>query len=216
MAIKFPDLPFGPSDLAPYISNETLKLHHGKHHRHYVSALNVLIAGSEYDKMKLEDIMLKSFDKDEDVFHLAAQAWNHDFFCNSLSPRGLGKPMTKSLNLINKNFGTFSGFKDQFVDTGAKLFGSGWIWLIKNIDETLSIVGTENAGNPLTQGMIPLLVCDVWEHAYYLDYHHEREKFLNQFWKIVNWSFVEENIRGTEMNISHPPERGRDSFKMLI
>jgi len=193
MAIEFPPLPFALDALTPYISKRTLEFHYGKHHKHYVDTLNKLIAGTEDDDRELEEIMEASCEKKPAVFNNAAQAWNHAFYWNCLTDaaEARGRPTPKFENSLEKRFGSFTEFREEFVEAGKKLFGSGWVWLVKDKRGALKIRALPNAENPTLDGEVPLLVCDVWEHAYYLDYQNERPKYLQGFWSIVNWDFVE-------------------------
>jgi Fe-Mn family superoxide dismutase len=189
-------LPYAKSALAPYISENTLSFHYGKHHQGYVDALNKLVAENGL-KGTLEDIITKS-SKDpalKAVFNNAAQDWNHTFYWSSMKPGGGGTPNGAILDLILKNFGTYDDFKNQFVDAGTKLFGSGWVWLVKDKDGSLKIVGTSNADTPLIHGQKPILVCDIWEHAYYLDYQNRRKDYVGVFLDhLVNWDFANQNL----------------------
>lgn len=191
MAFQLPSLPYPKDALKPYMSEETIEYHYGKHHQTYLNNLNNLIAGTEYEKMNLEEIILKSQGA---IFNNAAQTWNHTFFWNCLSPNGGGLPTGLLLEKIIQNFGSFEEFKNQFTNAAVTLFGSGWTWLVQNPDGNLEIVQTSNAGNPLTSGKKPLLTIDVWEHAYYIDYRNARAKFVEAFWEIVNWDFVSKNL----------------------
>ncbi|MGB9851988.1 MAG: superoxide dismutase [Candidatus Kapaibacteriota bacterium] len=191
MAFLLPALPFPKDSLKPFISEETIEYHYGKHHQTYVNNLNNLIAGTEYENMTLEEIILKS---KGGIFNNAAQTWNHSFFWNCLSPNGGGIPEGKLLAEIEKNFGSFDAFRNEFSNAAITLFGSGWAWLVKNPDGKLEIIQTSNAGNPMTEGKIPLMTLDVWEHAYYIDYRNARGKFVEAFWNIVNWDFVQKNL----------------------
>jgi Fe-Mn family superoxide dismutase len=192
MEHRLPDLPFDKSTLAPNISAETLEYHYGKHHKTYVDNLNKLIPGTEFEKLSLEDIIKKATGG---IFNNAAQIWNHTFYWNSLSPNGGGEPSGELAAAINKNFGSFTQFKDKFTTAATTLFGSGWAWLVKNPDGSLAIETASNAGNPLKDGKKPLLTCDVWEHAYYIDYRNARAKYVEAFWKIVNWKFAAQNFK---------------------
>ncbi|MEJ5286235.1 MAG: Superoxide dismutase [Fe] [Candidatus Kapaibacterium sp.] len=191
MAFQLPELPFPKDALKPFMSEETIEYHYGKHHQAYVNNLNNLIAGTEFESMPLEEIILKS---SGGVFNNAAQTWNHTFFWNCLSPNGGGKPTGKLLEEIERIFGSFEEFKKQFSNAAVTLFGSGWAWLVKNPNGNLEIVQTSNAGNPMTDGKTPLMTIDVWEHAYYIDYRNARPKFVDAFWEIVNWDFVQKNL----------------------
>lgn len=191
MAFQLPSLPYPKDALKPYMSEETIEYHYGKHHQTYLNNLNNLIVGTEYEKMNLEEIILKSQGA---IFNNAAQTWNHTFFWNCLSPNGGGLPTGLLLEKIIQNFGSFEEFKNQFTNAAVTLFGSGWTWLVQNPDGKLEIVQTSNAGNPMTSGKKPLLTIDVWEHAYYIDYRNARAKFVEAFWEIVNWDFVSKNL----------------------
>ena len=191
MEHKLPDLPFTKDSLAPAISPETLEYHYGKHHKTYVDNLNRLIPGTEFENLSLEDVIKKA---SGGVFNNAAQIWNHTFYWNCLSPKGGGEPQGDLTKTITKTFGSFEQFKEKFTNAAVTLFGSGWAWLVKNADGSLSIEATSNAGNPLKDGKKPLLTCDIWEHAYYIDYRNARAKYVEAFWKLVNWKFVEGNF----------------------
>ena len=193
MAHVLPDLPFSKDALEPHISAETLDYHHDKHHAAYVTNLNNLIPGTEFEDASLEDIVLKS---SGGIFNNAAQVWNHTFFWNCLSPNGGGAPEGDLAAAIDRDFGSFDEFKDAFSKNAVGTFGSGWGWLVKDADGKLSLASTSNAGNPMTDGLVPLLTCDVWEHAYYIDYRNARPKFVEAFWNLVNWDFVAENLAG--------------------
>jgi Fe-Mn family superoxide dismutase len=191
MAHQLPELPYEQNALEPHISAETLEYHYGKHHATYVTNLNNLIPGTEFENMSLEDIISKS---SGGIFNNAAQVWNHTFYWNCLSPNGGGEPAGELGDAINKAFGSFADFKDKFTTSAVTNFGSGWTWLVKNSAGDLEIVNTSNAGNPMTNGMTPLMTCDVWEHAYYIDYRNARPKYLETFWNLVNWDFVSGNL----------------------
>lgn len=188
MIHQLPPLPYAMDALAPHLSKETLEYHYGKHHQAYVTNLNKLIPGTAYEHMSLEDIIRSA---SGGIFNNAAQIWNHTFYWHCLSPQGGGEPTGAIAEAINKAFGSFSQFKEQFSTTAATTFGSGWAWLVKNSDDTLAITSTSNAATPLTEGNTPLLTCDVWEHAYYVDYRNARPSYIEHFWHLVNWSFVE-------------------------
>ena len=173
------------------ISRETLEYHYGKHHQAYVANLNKLIIDTEFLNMSLEEIIMKASDG---IFNNAAQVFNHSFYWNCLAPNAGGEPKGKLADEINQTFGSFVAFKEKFSQTAATTFGSGWAWLVKNKQGTLEIVSTSNAGNPLTDGQKPLLTCDVWEHAYYIDYRNARPKYIEKFWDLVNWDFVSSNL----------------------
>ena len=193
MAFTLPDLPYAKDALQPHISEETLEYHHGKHHQAYVTNLNNLIEGSEYADMDLEDIIRKV--GPGPIFNNAAQVWNHTFYWNCMSPNGGGAPSGALADAINAKWGSFEDFKKQYSADCVGNFGSGWTWLVKKANGELDIVKTSNAGTPLTEdGMTPLMTCDVWEHAYYIDYRNARPEYVNHFWELVNWDFVAENF----------------------
>jgi superoxide dismutase, Fe-Mn family len=192
MEHQLPELPYAKDALAPSISAETLEYHYGKHHKTYVDNLNKLIPGTEFEKMSLEDIIRKA---SGGIFNNAAQVWNHTFYWNCLAPNGGGEPKGELANAINKSFGSFAGFKEKFSAAATTLFGSGWAWLVKNPDGSIAIETASNAGNPLKDGKKPLLTCDVWEHAYYIDYRNVRAKYVEAYWKLVNWDFAAKNYK---------------------
>lgn len=191
MAFTLPPLPYAMDALAPTISKETLEYHYGKHHQAYVTNLNNLIAGTEFESASLEDIIKKS---SGGVFNNAAQVWNHTFYWNSMSPNGGGEPTGALLDAINAKWGGVAAFKEAFNKSAAGNFGSGWTWLVKKPDGSLDIVNTSNAATPLTTDDVPLFTCDVWEHAYYIDYRNARPKYLESFWNLVNWDFAASNL----------------------
>jgi Fe-Mn family superoxide dismutase len=192
MTHKLPELKFAMDALQPHISKETLEFHYGKHHNAYVTNLNNLIPGTEFEDMSLEDIIKRA--QEGGVFNNAAQVWNHSFYWNCLSPNGGGEPSGKLLDAINKAFGSFDEFKEKFTKSAITNFGSGWTWLVQNSDGSLELLNTSNAGTALTSGKTPLLTCDVWEHAYYVDYRNARPQYVDAFWNLVNWDFVEGNL----------------------
>jgi len=191
MTHELPPLPYAIDALAPHISAETLEFHHGKHHKTYVDNLNKLIPGTEFENLSLEDIVRKS---SGGIFNNAAQIWNHTFYWNCLAPKAGGAPSGALAAAIDKAFGSFDTFKEKFGQTAITTFGSGWGWLVKNATGGLELVSTSNAGCPLTAGQKPLLTCDVWEHAYYIDYRNLRAKYVESFWNLVNWDFVARNF----------------------
>ncbi|MBC7163137.1 MAG: superoxide dismutase [Immundisolibacter sp.] len=191
MTHELPPLPYAIDALAPHISAETLEFHHGKHHKTYVDNLNKLIPGTEFENLSLEDIVRKS---SGGIFNNAAQIWNHTFYWNCLAPKAGGKPTGALAAAIDTAFGSFDAFKEKFSQTAVTTFGSGWAWLVKNAAGGLELVSTSNAGCPLTAGQTPLLTCDVWEHAYYIDYRNARAKYVESFWNLVNWDFVARNF----------------------
>jgi len=197
MAIELPPLPYDRTALEPHISGETLDYHYGKHHKAYVDNLNKLIEGTEFADMPLEDIIRKS---QGGMFNNAAQVWNHTFYWNCMKPAsganaGGGEPGGKLMEAITKAFGDFASFKEQFSDNAVKTFGSGWGWLVQRPDGSVALVSTSNAATPLTGEDTALLTCDVWEHAYYIDYRNARPKYVESFWNLVNWDFVASNMK---------------------
>ncbi len=187
MAIELPALPYARDALAPHISAETIDYHYGKHHQAYVTNLNNLIKGTEFENLDLLAIIKKS---QGGMFNNAAQIWNHTFYWNSLSPKGGGEPSGKLADAIKKTFGSFAQFKDDFSKTAVGTFGSGWAWLVQRADGGLGLVSTSNAATPITGSDRPLLTCDVWEHAYYIDYRNARPKYVEAFWNLANWEFA--------------------------
>lgn len=190
MTFELPQLPYDMNALEPYISKETLEYHYGKHHQAYVNKLNDLVPGTEFEGRSLEGIIKSA---DGGIFNNAAQIWNHTFYWKCLSPHGGGEPTGALADAIKTHFGSFDQFKEHFSKTAATTFGSGWAWLVKDAD-TLKIVSTGNAGNPMTEGLKPLMTCDVWEHAYYIDYRNARPKYIEAFWHLINWDFVAEQL----------------------
>ncbi len=186
-----PELPYEKNALEPHISEETLEYHYGKHHASYVEKLNNLIKGTEFETMSLSAIIEQA---SGGLFNNAAQVWNHSFYWNCLSPNGGGEPEGELAADINKTFGSFNEFKEQFNTAATGNFGSGWTWLVKSTEGKLEIINTSNAENPMTRDKKPLLTCDVWEHAYYIDYRNSRPSYLDAFWNLVNWEFVSNNI----------------------
>lgn len=191
MAHTLPPLPYAMDALAPYISKETLEYHYGKHHQTYVTNLNNMIPGTEFENLSLEEIVKKS---SGGVFNNAAQVWNHTFYWNGMKPQGGGAPAGKLGDAINAKWGSFDAFKEAFTKSAVGNFGSGWTWLVKKPDGSLDIVNTSNAATPLTTADVPLLTCDVWEHAYYIDTRNARPKYLENFWALVNWDFAAKNL----------------------
>ena len=190
MAHELPALPHEVNALEPVISRETLEYHYGKHHRTYVTNLNNMIPGTDFEGMSLEDIIMKA---SGGVFNNAAQVWNHTFYWNCLGPNGGGEPGGALAEAIDRTFGSLGDFKEAFNKAAATNFGSGWTWLVKNDDGSIEIVSTSNADTPMTGGKTALLTVDVWEHAYYIDYRNARPKYLEEIWKLINWDFVMSN-----------------------
>ncbi len=190
MAHTLPELPYSMDALEPHISKETLEYHYGKHHKAYVDTLNSLIPGTEFENASLEEIIKKSSGK---MFNQAAQTWNHTFYWNCLSPQGGGEPTGPIADAIQRGFGSFEDFKKTFNEKTIAIFGSGWCWLVKEGDK-IDIWQGKDAGNPITENKIPLLTCDIWEHAYYIDYRNARPKYMDAFWHVVNWDYVNRNL----------------------
>ena len=191
MEHQLPALPYAMDALSPHISKETLEFHYGKHHQTYVTNLNNLIKGTEFENASLEEIVKKS---SAGVFNNAAQIWNHTFYWNSLSPSGGGAPSGALAAAINAKWGSFDAFKEAFTKSAVGNFGSSWTWLVKKADGSLDIVNTSNATTPLTTADKPLLTCDLWEHAYYIDYRNRRPDYMGAFWNLVNWEFAAKNL----------------------
>jgi Fe-Mn family superoxide dismutase len=192
MAFELPALPYAQDALEPHISAETLEFHYGKHHKTYVDKLNGLVEGTDLASKSLEEVVTSS---EGGVFNNAAQIWNHTFYWNCLSPNGGGDASGPVAAAIDKAFGSFAAFKEEFTNSAINNFGSGWTWLVKRADGSVAIVNTSNAATPLTdKGVVPLLTVDVWEHAYYIDYRNARPKYMEAFWALVNWEFVNANF----------------------
>lgn len=189
MEHKLMELPYGKDALEPVISAETIEYHHGKHHQKYVDTLNTLIKDTEFENKSLIEIIKTS---NGPTFNNAAQVFNHNFYWLGLSPKET-KPSLELQEMIEKDFGTLEGLKDEFVANAAKNFGSGWTWLVLK-DGKLEIMNTSNADNPIAHGVVPLLTCDVWEHAYYVDYRNARPEYLEKWWGLINWYFVSSNL----------------------
>ena len=191
MAFELPKLPYALDALAPKISKETLEYHYGKHHAAYVNKLNELTKDGKFESMSLEEVIMKSSGA---IFNNAAQVWNHTFYWNCLTPKSSLKPKGALLEAIEIDFGSFDTFKEHFTKVSLGHFGSGWGWLVKAENDKLELISTANAGNPMTEGKKPLLTCDVWEHAYYIDTRNNRGEYLKNFWELVNWDFVAKNL----------------------
>lgn len=192
MTFELPPLPYEKDALAPRISAETLDYHYGKHHQAYVNNLNKLVPGTKFEGKSLEEIILEA---DGGIFNNASQVWNHTFYWNSLSPQGGGEPADELAAAMNDAFGSYAEFQEKFTTTAMTTFGSGWAWLVKDKHGKLDIVSTSNAGNPMCDGHTPLLTCDVWEHAYYIDTRNDRGAYLKNFWELVNWDFASANYK---------------------
>ncbi len=191
MAFELLPLPFASDALEPYISRNTLDFHYGKHHQAYVTNLNKLVPGTPFENATLEEIILKATGG---IFNNGAQVWNHTFYWHCLKPQGGGTPPAVLEQLLARDFGSVDTFREQFTQASVTLFGSGWAWLVKDFGGKLSITQESNAGNPLRQGLTPLLTCDVWEHAYYLDKQNRRPDYVADFWKLVDWDAVAKRL----------------------
>ncbi|MDR0954397.1 MAG: superoxide dismutase [Rikenellaceae bacterium] len=192
MKHEMPQLPYAQQALEPYMSRETLEYHYGKHLQAYVDNLNKFIADTPFADASLDEIVKKA---EGAIFNNGAQAWNHTFFFLTLSPAAQKQPSGKLAEAIDRDFGSFEQFKEQFSAAAAGLFGSGWAWLVADESGKLSIVQESNAGNPLRRGLTPLVTCDVWEHAYYIDYRNRRPEFIKNFWEITDWNIIEERYK---------------------
>ncbi len=193
MAFELPNLPYALDALAPHISKETLEFHHGRHHATYVTNLNNLTKGGKFESMSLEEIIKEA--GQGPIFNNAAQHFNHSFYWNSLRPKAGGEPRGRIGEAIKKASGDFETFKKKFTETAVGHFGSGWAWLVQNADGSLAIEGGHDADNPIVHNKRPILTCDVWEHAYYIDYRNARARYVEAFWNIVNWDFAESNLK---------------------
>jgi len=191
MEHTLPPLPYELDALEPHISKETLEYHYGKHHKAYVTNLNTLIKGTEFESVPLEKIIKES---SGGIFNNASQVWNHTFYWNSMRPQGEETPGGALSKAIDDKWGSFDEFKQQFTKSCISNFGSGWTWLVKRPDGSLHIINTSNADSPLTSSTTPLLTCDVWEHAYYIDHRNLRPKYVEAFWKLANWEFAAKNF----------------------
>jgi Fe-Mn family superoxide dismutase len=192
MPFELPKLPYPMEALAPHISRETLEYHHGKHHANYVKKLNELVKGTKFEHSTVEEIMKNAGPGAS--FNNAAQHFNHSFYWTSLNPDGGGDPGGELGNAIKKAFGNFANLRKKFNETAVTHFGSGWAWLIRTADGSVEIEATHDADSPIIRGEIPLLTCDVWEHAYYIDYRNGRDQYVEAFWNIVNWDFASSNF----------------------
>ena len=184
---QLPELPYALDALEPHISKETLSYHHGKHHAGYINKLNTAVENTQFAGKSLEEIISEA---QGSIFNNAAQAWNHAFYWRCLTPQANSQPDNEIIDRIIADFGSMDSFKERFTDAATSLFGSGWTWLVLNGDNKLEIINTENAETPIRSGKIPLLTCDVWEHAYYIDYRNARADYLKAFWNVVDWEFV--------------------------
>lgn len=193
MAFSLPKLPYATNALEPYISEKTFEYHYGKHHQAYVTNVNNLIPGTDFENATLEEIIKKA---DGGIFNNGAQVWNHTFYFMQFNPDGCSEPKDDLKAAIEAKFGSLEAFKEAFSKAAATLFGSGWAWLVINANGELEIVQTSNAGNPLREGKKPLMTCDVWEHAYYIDKKNARPKYIEDFWKILDWKVISERFSG--------------------
>jgi superoxide dismutase, Fe-Mn family len=187
MSFELPKLPYALNALEPHISQKTLEFHYGKHHQAYVNNLNNLVPGTKFENASLETIIREA---EGGVFNNGAQVWNHTFYFTSFSPGGGREPIGTLGSAITKAFGSYSAFKENFTKAATTLFGSGWAWLVKKEDGSLEIIQEPNAGNPLRKGLTPILTCDVWEHAYYLDYQNRRPDHIDAYWKLIDWEII--------------------------
>ncbi len=192
MTFELPPLPYARDALAPILSEETLDYHYGKHHQAYVTNLNNLVPNTEFEGKSLEEIIKKA--PPGGIFNNAAQVWNHTFYWHCMTPHSKKEPHGALADAITKHFGSLAQFKEAFNKAAVGTFGSGWAWLVKNKDGSLAIQSTSNAGTPMTEGKKALFTCDVWEHAYYIDYRNARPKYVESFWDIVNWEFIAKNF----------------------
>ena len=191
MAFELPQLPYAQNALEPYISEKTFEFHYGKHHQAYVNNVNNLIQGTEFENASLEDIIKNA---EGGIFNNGAQVWNHTFYFMQFSPDGCDEPRDDLKGAIETKFGSIETFKEAFSKAAATLFGSGWAWLVADENGELEIVQTSNAGNPMKDGKKPLMTCDVWEHAYYIDKKNARPKYIEDFWKVLDWKVVSERF----------------------
>ena len=191
MAFELPRLPYAKNALEPYISEKTLEYHYGKHHQAYVNNLNNLVVGTEFEDASLEEIVAKS---EGGIFNNGAQVWNHTFYFMQFNPDGCKEPKDALKEAIDAKFGSFDAFKEAFSKAAATLFGSGWAWLVVDNNGELEIVQTSNAANPMCDGKKPLMTCDVWEHAYYIDKKNARPAYIEDFWKILDWKVIAERF----------------------
>jgi Fe-Mn family superoxide dismutase len=191
MKHALPELRFGPRDLEPHISEKTIEFHYGKHHQAYVNNLNKLIEGTSFEQAGLEDIIREA---EGGIFNNGAQVWNHSFYFSCLSPKGGGEPKGALKQALERDFNSYSEFQQKFTTAAITLFGSGWVWLAKEPEGKLRILQQSNAGNPIRDGLVPILTCDVWEHAYYLDYQNRRPDYISSFWELVDWDIVAETL----------------------
>lgn len=198
MAHELPALPYAKDALAPFMSAETLDFHHGKHHNTYVTKLNAAIAGTPFESLTLDELVVRAHqENNRAVFNNGAQHWNHSFFWNCLAPNGAGgggAPTGALASAIDATFGNFDALKAAFTNEAVNHFASGWAWLVRDAGGALRVISTHDADTPITSGLRPLLTCDVWEHAYYIDHRNSRPNFLDAFWKLVNWDFVAKNL----------------------
>jgi Fe-Mn family superoxide dismutase len=187
MPFQLPELPYKKEALAPLLSSETIDFHYGKHHLAYVNNLNNLVPGTEFENADLAAIIMKA---DGAIFNNAAQIWNHTFYFESFSPKPVHNPSGQLAEAINKSFGSFTSFQEQFTKASITLFGSGWSWLVRNSDGSLQVIQEPNAGNPMKKGLKPLMTCDVWEHAYYIDYRNRRPDYVKAFLELIDWDII--------------------------
>lgn len=196
MAFTLPELPFARDALKSFLSEETFDFHHGKHHAAYVNNANNLVKDTDYENLALEEVIRRAAaEGNTGLFNNTAQHWNHSFFWNCMSPDGGGAPTGRIAELIERDFGGFDAFREQFTKSAVTLFGSGWAWLAYNAEEKLELLPLSNADTPLHHNKTALLTVDVWEHAYYIDYRNARPKFVEGFWDVVNWGWVNQQFK---------------------
>ncbi|MEM6925816.1 MAG: superoxide dismutase [Myxococcota bacterium] len=195
MAHELPELPFDKASLSPHISPETLDYHHGKHHAGYVEKLNAAVDGTGFAELSVEETLAKAKEEgNRSIFDNAAQHFNHCFYWQSLSPNGGGPPTGAIAAKLEEDFGSFEAFKAAFAKEAASHFGSGWVWLVRDATGQLQVMSTHDADTPVAQDLEPILTCDVWEHAYYIDYRNARPDYIAAFWDLVNWDFANANL----------------------
>ncbi len=200
MAFELPKLPYEKNALEPFISSKTLEFHHGKHHQKYVDTLNELTRGTPFENSSLEEIIKEA---DGAIFNNGAQVWNHNFYFSSLAPGSAKAPTGELSDAIINSFDSFDEFKEEFAQACAKLFGSGWTWLVAKENGNLEIMQGANADNPIREGLTPIMTCDVWEHAYYLDYQNKRPEYVKQFWEVLDWKIIEKRYKEYVMQNQH-------------
>lgn len=215
MPFEVMKLPYSYNALEPNISAQTMMFHHDRHYRGYIENLNELVEGSLLAIESLESLMLKTYEADKKIYQNAAQAWNHEFYWNCLSP-AKQIPSPELLRIIEAHFGSQQAFKVDFARAAQEIFGSGWVWVVRTSSGELEIQALEKAENPLVKGDVPIFVCDVWEHAYYLDYQNERAKYVSQVWDLAHWGYFERNIHESLSKNIQPERRGFDETRFEL